>query len=385
MIHDLIDTFNALTTMQFVVVLMAVILWLLRLLYLLFFPFRLLVYRNSKPAQNKQTPLSILMVVRNEEENCRKTIPNLVNLENPDLELVVVDDFSQDNTFSVLGLLKQRYKKIKLSSLSQETRYSEKMARNIALKSAGNNWVIAYPINAYYPGLDWLNEMGRLTPESVSVKVAYSSVVESKGWYNKLFRVENFFQYIKSASYSLNGMPFLYNEENVAFKKSEYFIRGGFGAKVQEPYANLELVINRFIRKKNLELMLNRSSTIKRQVLVDEPDFKDLIKKSIRIEQHLSKWKQFVLFVDRWHQALYLPVMVLTLVVALKIWPVIATMVFVNVLVFMVIIKMLQNRLNEANLFITSLVFSIIIPFYKLIFRWFFNQKIKKHKWRNKV
>ncbi len=367
--------------MVFVVV---ALLWLLRLLYLLFFPLRVLIKTKAKPEATEKAPLSVLVVVRNEEENCHETLPHLLSLENPEMEVVVVDDFSQDNTLSVLGLLKQRYQRMKLSSLSQETRYSEKLSQNIALKSAEKDWVMMYPVSAQNPSQDWLNEMDKKTVDTVLVKVAYTTVTANKNRFNKLYRIENFFQQVRSASYSLNGLAFVYNEENVAFKKAEYFKLSGFGIRVQEPYANLELVINRFIRKKNVKLCFNDKSILTKQVAVGHSEFKDLVRKSIRIEKHLSKWKQFVLLLDRLTQVLYPLFVVLVLLVTFRLWPVIAILVVVKLLVFMVIIKILQKRLNERKLFITSLVFSFIMPFYKLFFRWSFNRQSQNHKWKNR-
>jgi glycosyltransferase involved in cell wall biosynthesis len=384
MIRELLDTFNTLTTIQLLVLVVAALLWLLQFLYLLFFPLRVLVKTKAKPVTTEMAPLSVLMVVRNEEENCRETLPRLLNLENQDMEVVVVDDYSQDNTLSVLGLIKQRYQRIKLSSLSQETRYSEKLAQNIALKSAEKDWVLLYPVSAQTPTQDWLNEMDKATADPVLVKLAYTTVAANNNRFNKFYRIENFFQQVRSASYSLNGLAFVYNEENVAFKRAEYFKLGGFGTKVQEPYANLELVINRFIRKENVELCFNEKSILTKQVVVDGSVFKDIVRKSIRIEKHLSKPKQFVLLLDRLLQLLYPLFVAFVLLLAFKFWPVVAILVVVKLLVFMLIIKILQKRLNERKLFITSLVFSFIMPFYKLFFRWNFNRQSKNHKWKNK-
>ncbi|WP_319479026.1 glycosyltransferase [uncultured Draconibacterium sp.] len=384
MIRELLDTFNTLTSTQLVVFVVVALLWLLRLLYLLFFPLRVLIRTSEKKVATEKTPLSVLMVVRNEEENCRETLPNLLNLENPDMEVVVVDDFSQDNTLSVLGVLKQRYQRMKLSSLSQETRYSEKLSQNIALKSAEKDWVMVYPVSAQNPSQDWLDEIDKKAADPVLVKVAYTTISTSKNRFNKFYRIENFFQQVRSASYSINGLAFVYNEENVVFKKAEYFKLGGLGSKVQEPYANLELVINRFIRKMNVEFCFNDKSILTKQVAVGHSEFKDLVRKSIRIEKHLSKWKQFVLLLDRLTQVLYPLFVALVLLVTFKLWPIIAILVVVKLLVFMVIIKILQKRLNERKLFITSLVFSVIMPFYKLFFRWSFNRQSQNHKWKNR-
>ncbi|HYQ57396.1 MAG TPA: glycosyltransferase [Draconibacterium sp.] len=327
--------------------------------------------------------MSILVIVRNDEENIRATLPHLLTMEGVDYEVVAVDDFSQDSTLSVLGLFKQRYEKLKITSLSQETRYSEKLSQNIALKLAQNEWVLIYPACAPNSSQSWLDQMCSVANEQALVKVSYTTIAYQKSWYNKLYRIENFFQQIRSASYIMNGAAFLYNEENVAFKKSEYFSRGGFGASVSEPYANLELVLNRFIKKKNTELSLGKESSIVKNVSVGWHEIDELLRKSIRIEKKLKKWKQFVLAVDRLMEVVYPFIAAIALLMVVGLWPLILALVVLKELAYVVIIKILQNRLNERKLFITSLVFSLVMPYYKFIHRWHFNRK-GRNKWKNK-
>ncbi|WP_297089493.1 glycosyltransferase [uncultured Draconibacterium sp.] len=383
MIQNLFDTFYALSVLQWTVVAVAFLLWFGRFLYLLLLPLRL-VFRKSNTSVEKKEPLSVLVLVRNEAENCRETLPRLLNLKAEGLEVVAVDDFSQDNTLSVLGLLKQQYGNLKISSLSQETRYSEKLAQNVALKSATNNWVLVYPVAAQNVSAEWLSGMSKVVGTGVEIKIGYSTIEPQKGWFNKLYRIENFFQQLGSAGYVLNRLAFVYNEENIAFKKETYFKLGGYGAKVQEPFANLELVINRFISRKKAELIFKAETAIVKKVEVNRLDFKNLLRKSIRIDKHLSTWKRLVLNADLLSEAMYPLGITTTLAFVFPIWPLVGILVVLKLLVFMVIIKILQNRLNERKLFITSLVFSFIRPYYKLIFRWHFNRISRNYKWKNK-
>jgi hypothetical protein len=49
------------------------------------------------------------------------------------------------------------------------------------------------------------------------------------------------------------------------------------------------------------------------------------------------------------------------------------------------IIKITQNRLNERKIFISSLVYDLLIPYFKYFYRWYFNYRSRKNKWRSKV
>lgn len=69
---------------------------------LLFNYFWLSVYKIP-PSGGESLPISVIMVERNEEEFLRKNLPGWLSLGYPAYELLVVDDFSQDDSLITLG------------------------------------------------------------------------------------------------------------------------------------------------------------------------------------------------------------------------------------------------------------------------------------------
>jgi len=174
MISVYLNIFEALTMVQWFVLITFLVIYVIRFLYLFLFTARMIFKKEEKHTTGSSKKLSIVITLRNEEESLRKNLPAILELENIDYEVVVVDDFSQDTSLSVLGLLSQRYAHLKISTLSQETRYSVKLAQNIALKAASHNWVLITPhalneVNeieiqgARYEVQQLLDSVGRLT------------------------------------------------------------------------------------------------------------------------------------------------------------------------------------------------------------------------------
>jgi cytochrome bd-type quinol oxidase subunit 1 len=81
----------------------------------------------------------------------------------------------------------------------------------------------------------------------------------------------------------------------------------------------------------------------------------------------------------------YFPLLVVAVVFLFDIWPFIALLVFLQLISRMVIIKMLQNRLNERKIFLSSLIYDLFVPYFRFFYRWVFNQKGQKQKWKIKV
>jgi len=384
MIQEFQNIFVKLTVAQWALISAFLVVFVVRFLYLLFFTGRV-IFRNRKNKKQENTPpVSILFTLRNEEENIHKNLPNLLKIEDHDFEVVVVDDFSQDNSLSVLGLLNQRYGRLKISSLSQETRFSVKLAQNIALKLASNNWILMAPISLNEVKKEWIQSFEKqFAGKDTSLIVAYSTVVPAKGFFNLLYRIETFLQQIKSVGYISCGVPLVYSEENLAFKKEIYFELGGYGKQIQEPYANFELFINTFIKKKNTKVNFTSDSVIRKNVEVHKREYLDLLKKSSRIEKHLSFWKRQILISDEITKLLFLPLLAAVVIFCFPLWPLLCTMVTFYLLARVLIIKITLNRLNERKIFISSLVYGLIMPYFKWVLRWHFGRNSRRYKWRN--
>lgn len=383
MIQECINTFYSLNLTEWVVLTVLCFIFFVRLVFICFFFAKVSFSLIDTASEVIDEPVSLLFTLRNEEGNIRKNLPGIIEMLNGKAEFVVVDDFSEDGSLSALGLLKQRFPQLRFSSLSQETRYSVKLAQNIALKSARNNWVVLMPVSMESPGEDWYAMVRRQIGQSgKNLVIAYSSLKPAAGLLNKLYRIENFFQFRKSVGFISNRIPFVYSEEHVFFRKENYFELGGFAHKLREPYANMELIINQFIRKNSTVVVADKVSGIRKDMEVTKIEYLDLLTKSLKIEAHLPRWKQFFLRFEEISQLLLLPVLILSFFLVFELRPLIVLLASILLVFQMLIIKMLLNRLNERKIFISSLVYGLVMPYFKLFFRWHIAKKGRKNKWK---
>jgi len=354
------------------------LLYLFRLVYLLFFTGKILFIGRKSAVSNENAvqTVSVLLTVRNEEENLKRLLPQLLQVKSVKYEVVVVDNYSLDNTYTLLGSFREKFSQLRISSLNEETHHSEKMAQNIGLKAACNEWALIFPVEAIGTGNDWLAGFVENTAtRRRKVLVGYIGIKARTGWYNKLCRIEQFEQQIKSAGFIANGIAFVYDQDNVAFIKQGYFDVGGYGAKINECYASLELIVNQFIGTKNVALLFDRNTCLKKDIETGRDDFHNLLKRSIRIEKHLSRRKQFSLKAERLTQLLYLPFVIVAMVVCDEFWMLPAILAGTKVIVESIIVKIIQNRLGESKIFISSLLYHWFMPYLKMFYRWKFVAK----------
>ncbi|MCK3684678.1 glycosyltransferase [Maribellus sp. YY47] len=361
--------------------------FLFRLYYLLLFSGRV-VFRSRKEViinQKANQPITVFLTVRNEEDSLRRLLPQLLSVKDVNYDVVVVDDYSLDNTFTVLGSFKQ-CPNFRFSSLNEETRFSVKLAQNIALKAAQNDWVLSLPIETTEVDKDWLNGFSiNTTTDNRNVMMGYSGIKNKPGYYNLLCRTENFLQQLKSLGYVANGIPFVYFEDNVAFRKEEYFKLGGYGQLTKEAYANLELIINQFITKKKTVLLFNEHARITKDVETNRDDFYNLLNRSFRIEKYLPAWKRTFMGFDTFTNVLYSPLLIVMFVLYFKLCPLLTLLAGFKIMLHIILLKITLNRLRERKIFLSSLVYGWLIPYFKPIYKWYFNQSAHRNRWKIKV
>lgn len=352
--------------------------FLVRFLYDFFIYGRLMF--SGKPEKYSSTPpFSLIMAVRNEEENMRENLPKILASEYPDFEVVVIDDFSQDQTYTLLGLSRKDNAKLRISSLNQETRHSSKQALNIGLKAAQNDWVlILKPSMAeFQPG--WLSSFAEKAGEGKNLVIGYSNIETQEGFYNWAFRVESFMQQIQSYAYIKAGRGFIFNEDNICFLKHSYFDLRGFAGAMKEEYADLELLVNKFIKKRHTVLNFSSDGFVKEKRFITAKKYKELTVKANRIFRKLGLWNRFLLFADNITSLLILPLSVVLGLVFPEIIIASGLLVLLKLILHSIIIYKAAKRVNEQKIFVSSLLYELIMPYYKVFSRWNYFSSLRKH------
>jgi glycosyltransferase involved in cell wall biosynthesis len=356
--------------------------YIFRISYHIFFTGRVF-YKKPKFDAGGQA-LSLILTVRNEENNIQNYLPSLLEIKNAGFELIAVDDFSSDNSTGLLGTLKEKYGNLKISALNQETWYSVKMAQNIAIKASGYDWIMVIPPSVCKFNPEWLQTISASLKNPYDVIVNYSNVRHTGSFFNALYRIESFLQQMGSAGFTVRGLPFIISEENVAFRKDKYYSTGGYRHKVGEPYANLELLINTFIRKKNTNVLFNEKTTIFKDETIGASDFFDLLKKEIRIRKYLNISKKIMPAFEEFTQCLFLPLIAVIYILIPPLLPVLSFLLFLIILIRLFIIKKAVKRLNERKLLLSSLIYAMFVPYLKLVYRFYYNHYILKKRCKNK-
>ncbi len=330
--------------------------------------FKLVRHSDGEPNE-KPTQVTIIVSVRNEEEHIHAIVEkfNMQQFEN--YQVLVINYCSEDNTGGILSYLAENNPRLKVTSLSQETRFSEKQAINIGMKGASSPWIILLTSATGELKPEWLTNMCNLLTPETDILVAYTNVERAKGFRNLICRLERFQQFLISGAWTLAGSPFVFNENNVLFKKSMYFDTLGFRHKLNRNFANLELIFNENIKNGKVVITTNPDLAIREKIDDDRGDHIRLLKKGVQIRQSLSLPKKIGLFLDDFTRIIFPALAATVIILHPEYWITFSVFPFILLILLAIMIKMLINRLNERKIFLSSLVYILIKP---LINWWFF-------------
>ncbi len=374
--QELIVFFQTAQSTDFIFPGIVVCIWLVYIFLILLFYFRLAFYRVSASGA-ASLPVTIIMVERNEEENLRNNLPGWLSAGYPEYEVLVVDDFSEDNSLTSVGVLRLRYPRLKLTGLNQETRYSQKLSRNLALKAASYDHAVFIHPCMEVPDDHWLPGIATALSGSKEIAVGYTRISPSKGYHHRLYRIESFFQQMESMAFCLNGMPFVANEENIAFRKHLYFDINGFAGKIGEEFLNMELIFNEVIRKKANSIMLAGNLALEKKIKAGKQEYNELLHKYYFLKRTLGFRIRLVSRIFNLLRLLFIPMLIACAVLYPFLWPELLFMLVVFLIIFLIIIKRLQNRLNESGIFITSVLYGLVAPYGRVFTHWRYNYQRK--------
>lgn len=363
-----IINFEILTINDIVLLASLSFVFMMQIYFLLRYYLKLARHKDSSPGQNSNQ-ISIILSVRNEEEHIREIVGKFKEQQFDDYQILVIDSNSEDNTAGILSALTETNPKLKVTNLSQETRFSEKQAINIGLKGASSPWIILLTPSTGEINPGWLANMNSLLPPETDLVVAYTNIERLKGFRNLICRLERFNQFMISGAWTLAGKPFVFNENNVLFNKSMYFNTLGFRHKLNLNFANLELIFNEHMKKGRVKITTNPELAIREHIEDDRGDHVRLLKKGVQIRQCLSWSKKISLFLDDATRML-LPALAATIIILHpEYWITFLALPAIYLFLLAIIVKMLLNRLNERKIFLSSFAYILIKP---IINWWFF-------------
>ncbi len=351
--------------------------FIIQMTYLFGFYIRLFFLKDPGQA-SVEIPTTVLLTIRNEEERIHNLLDQVLSASSNSSEVVVVDDFSEDRTLEILGSLSQLHPKLRFTSIHQDNRYSQKLSINLGLKACNTDWVLFLPASAKIDSKVIYN-LNNYIAEDLDVVIGYSNYLSNQGFSNGLNRMERFVGFMRSAAYSLAGFPYILSQNNLAFKKELYFESSGFRGRLQQRFANLELIVNDESRHVGVSNVLSgRVIEIERTKM---QDYIHLIKKEIFIRRECNWKKRLLLLIEDFSSVLFLLSFIILLIVKFDLWLYAFVMFLIPNAFMFFIVKKIVVRLNEEKIFLSSFLYLLLKPLINIYLASVMYIQDRRNKW----
>lgn len=210
-----------------------------------------------------QQPVSVIICARNESKNLSKFLPEILNQNYPNYEVIVVNDCSVDDSEDVLRVFQSQYTHLKVLKLTEHPRFktAKKFAVTLGIKAASNEILLFTDADCLPESKDWISLMTQhyANPQT-QIVLGYSPYQKKKGLLNALIRYETFQTALNYFSFALSGMPYMGVGRNLSYKKSLFFEGKGFAAHMHITSGDDDLFVNQNATENNTVIEVNAAS-----------------------------------------------------------------------------------------------------------------------------
>ena len=317
----------------------------------------------SKEARHELPPLSVVICARNEADNLKMFLPSVLEQDYPLFETVVVNDCSEDGTADVLGEMLKQYPHLRVSMIQKDPGFyhTKKLAMLIGIKAAKNDLLVFTDADCRPASPFWLREVAAAAAGDADIIIGYGAYMPDTGILNRYIRYETMFTAMQYFGMTMAGVPYMGVGRNLAYRRSFFFDKGGFGPHNHIMSGDDDLFVNRNATPDNISLMLSHNSFT---LSVAEKSIASWVKQKRRHFLAAAYYKQkdkIRLFLEPFSRVLWYGLLV-TLAVMTAFWPAVAALAIARLVMRSVILKRATATFKEPGLWFNSLFFDILAP-----------------------
>lgn len=209
--------------------------------------------RNNFSASGKPQPVSIIVCAHDEEENLRELVPQLLQQDHPEFEVIVVEDRCNDGTFDYLRESSQHHANLRLVRVQHKPDHisGKKYALTLGIKAAKYEVLLFTDADCRPASTKWASVLTSAYQPETEIVLGFSPYQKRKGWLNAFIRFEALLTAIQYLGFAWLGNPYMGVGRNLSYKKSRFLSGKGFVAHQRVTGGDDDLFVNQYAGRKN--------------------------------------------------------------------------------------------------------------------------------------
>lgn len=326
----------------------------------------LCLYQKKKDGsgQSPKPPVSIIIPARNEEENLRKFLPEILRQKYPDFEIIVVNDCSSDGTEAYLEKMAENNSPLRFLTIKEDIKYphGKKFALTIGIKAAKNEILLFTDADCRPASERWIESVVEAYSPGNEIILGYGAYEKQKGFLNKLIRFDTFQTAVTYFSFAIKGQPYMGVGRNLSYHRSLFFRQKGFASHINLLSGDDDLFVKDASSKTNTGIVMQQES---HTISIPKRTYSEW---QIQKKRHLTTgpfYKSFIKF-----HLIMMPLSLIILYVSfaillyLKVFPKMVLSLFaLRFIIQFINFKKLTSLLNEKDLFWLSPFLELMVIF----------------------
>ncbi|MDO9634961.1 MAG: glycosyltransferase [Paludibacter sp.] len=319
--------------------------------------------------QTEKLPVSVIICAKNELDNLRKFLPEILSQDYPDYEVIVVNDGGDEDTEIFLRDLKKMYPHLRSTFVPDGAKNvsTKKLALTLGIKAAKHDWLLFTDADCMPESKLWIAKMSRnFTPETEFV-LGYGAYFQEKGLLNKLITYDTIFSALLYLGFAKAGKPYMGVGRNLAYRKEVFFRQNGFAASLHVRSGDDDLMVNQAANQFNTRIETSLESITWSYPKKDLKSWHFQKERHLSVSTYYSQKSKLSLVVEPFLRGLFylslIALVVLSVLSANWMLAVVASVFFVARFVMqLLIINKTSLYFGGRKFFLTLLLFDVILP-----------------------
>lgn len=223
------------------------------LLFFHAFIFSRLAFRHQRVKPDRDLPVSVVICARNEAPALEKLIPELMEQDHREFEVVVVNDRSQDLTGEVLEWMKPRFPRLRTVNIQADEKFSygKKIAVGVGVRAARHPHILLTDADCRPAGREWISRMASGFSERRHIVIGHSPYETRPGLTNLLERYDGIAKAVQFIAFAKAGLPYMGVGRNLGYTHEVFFNARGPRRHHHLMSGDDDLFINEVARARN--------------------------------------------------------------------------------------------------------------------------------------
>lgn len=242
--------------------LLTVVCWLILLYFYWLQFYKLAIHKPRELTAEALPPISVVICARNEAQHLFKFLPKVFSQEYPEFQVVVVNDCSWDESEHILEEFQAKHKNLHVVHLKEEEirEHDKKLALTLGIKGAKYPHLVFTDADCYPSSEQWLIHIARGFDGNKQIVVAYAPYQKTRGFLNRLIRLDAFLNAIQYLSAALVNKTYMAVGRNMAYTREIFFENKGFASQYYIQSGDDDLFVNKIARPGNSSVVIHQDA-----------------------------------------------------------------------------------------------------------------------------